>query len=83
MNPLYDKVNTALDEIRPHLKVDGGDIEIVEITDDNILKIKWLGNCEFCNMSMMTMKAGVEEIVKKSVPEIKSIEAVNGVTINE
>ncbi|MEE9437830.1 MAG: NifU family protein [Saprospiraceae bacterium] len=76
---LKERVNIALDTIRPHLKVDDGDIEIVEITDDMILKIRWLGNCEFCSMSVMTMKAGVEQAVLSKVPEIQSIIAVNGV----
>ncbi len=75
---LFDKVNLALDEIRPHLAVDGGNLEVVEITDDLIVKIKWLGNCEHCSMSAMTMRAGVEQAIKSKLPEIKSVEAVNG-----
>lgn len=76
---LANKVDAALDEIRPHLKVDGGNIEIVEITDDMTVRVKWLGNCEFCSMSTMTMKAGVEQAIKSKVPEVRSIEAINGV----
>jgi Fe-S cluster biogenesis protein NfuA len=64
--------------VRPHLAVDGGNIEIVDITDDMTVLIKWLGNCEFCSMSIMTMKAGVEQAIKAKVPEILAIEAVNG-----
>ena len=75
---LFDKVNHALDEIRPHLAVDGGNLEIVEITDDMIVKIKWMGNCEHCSMSAMTMRAGVEQAIKSKLPEIKGVEAVNG-----
>lgn len=75
---LRDKVDAALESLRPHLKVDGGDIEVVEVTDDMTVKVKWLGNCEFCSMSAMTMKAGVEQTLKAKMPEIKSIEAVNG-----
>ena len=81
MSDLISKIESALDDIRPHLAVDGGNVEIVEVTDDNVLKIKWLGNCEGCNMSTMTMKAGIEQAVKNKVPEIVSIEAVNGVPI--
>ena len=77
---LVEKVDAALEEIRPHLKVDGGNIEVVEITDDMRVKIKWLGNCEFCSMSAMTMKAGVEQTLKSKVPEIQSIEAINGIS---
>ena len=75
-----DRVDAALEEIRPHLQVDGGKIEVVEITADMTVKVKWLGNCEFCSMSAMTMKAGVEQTLKSKVPEIRSIEAVNGIS---
>ena len=78
-NQLRARVDKALDSIRPHLAVDGGDVEIVEVTDDMCLKIKWLGNCENCFMSVMTMKAGIEQVVKAQVPEILSVEAINGV----
>jgi Fe-S cluster biogenesis protein NfuA len=75
---LLHKVDTALDSIRPHLKVDGGNVELVNITDDLIVQVKWLGNCQNCNMSVMTMKAGLEMTVKAQVPEINGIEALNG-----
>ncbi len=75
---IFDRVNLALDEIRPHLEVDGGNIVLVEVTDDMVVKIKWVGNCEHCSMSAMTMKAGVEQAIKSRLPEIKSVEAVNG-----
>ncbi|MBK8387886.1 MAG: NifU family protein [Saprospiraceae bacterium] len=75
---LFEKVNKALDDIRPHLAVDEGNIEIVDITQDMHVKVKWLGNCEFCSMSAMTMRAGVEQAIRSRVPEIVSIEAVNG-----
>ncbi|MFZ1750401.1 MAG: NifU family protein [Saprospiraceae bacterium] len=77
-NEMYDKVNLALDEIRPHLAVDGGNIELVEVTEDNIVKIKWMGNCEHCSMSTMTMRAGVEQAIKSRIPQIQSVEAING-----
>lgn len=78
---IKEKVDKALDSIRPHLAVDGGDVEVVEVTDDMQLKIKWLGNCENCFMSEMTMKAGIEEVVKAQVPEIKSVVAINGLNL--
>lgn len=78
---LEKRIDKALDSIRPHLEVDGGDVEIVEVTDDMQLKIKWLGNCENCFMSVMTMKAGIEQVVKAQVPEIKSVVAINGVDL--
>ena len=77
--PLMDQINAALDEIRPHLIVDGGNIEVVELTDEMELKVKWMGNCEFCSMSAMTMKAGVEQAIKQMLPQIKKVTAINGV----
>ena len=75
---LIQKVDAALDSIRPHLKVDGGDVDVVDITEDMTVKVKWLGNCQNCSMSIMTMKAGLEMTVKAQIPEINAIEAVNG-----
>jgi Fe-S cluster biogenesis protein NfuA len=75
---IFNRVNLALDEIRPHLAVDGGNIELVEVTADLVVKIKWLGNCEHCSFSAMTMRAGVEQAIKSRLPEIKAVEAVNG-----
>lgn len=76
---LMDEINAALDEIRPHLIVDGGNIEVVELTEDMELKVKWMGNCEFCSMSAMTMKAGVEQAIKQKLPQIKKVSAINGI----
>ena len=78
---LIERVDKALNNVRPHLKVDGGNVEVVDITDDMILQIKWLGNCESCSMSAMTMRAGIEQTVKGLVPEIASVEAINGMEI--
>lgn len=71
------KVQAAIEQLRPHLHSDGGDMELVEITDDGIVRVQLLGACSDCNMSLMTLKAGLEEAVKKAVPEIISVEAVN------
>ena len=70
---IIQKVEVALNEVRPYLEVDGGDISLVEITDDMIVKIKLLGACESCNVSMMTLKNGVEVAIKKAIPEIKEV----------
>jgi Fe-S cluster biogenesis protein NfuA len=59
------------------LLADQGDIEFVELTDDMIVKVKWLGTCETCSMSSMTMKAGIEFTIKSQIPEINSVVAVN------
>ena len=74
---LTAKVNDALEQLRPFLNADGGDMELVEITDDGVVKVKLLGACGDCSMSLMTLKAGLEEAVKKAAPEIKSVEAIN------
>ena len=78
---LLESIDAALDDIRPHLAVDGGNVKVVEITDDMCIKVQWMGSCETCNMSAMTMKAGVEQAIKSKVPGVVSIEAVNGVGI--
>lgn len=75
------QLDSVLNELRPHLAVDGGDIEVVDVTDDMTVKIKWLGNCINCSMSAMTMKAGVEQTLKSKFPEIQKVEAVNGIAI--
>ena len=61
---LLAQIESALNHVRPHLKVDGGDIEVVDITEDYTVEIKWKGTCESCNMSAMTMKASIEETIK-------------------
>ena len=63
----------------PHLAVDGGNVEVVDITDENVVKIKWLGACEGCSMSAMTMRAGIEQTLKSKLPEVNRVEAVNGI----
>lgn len=73
---LESEVNKALDSIRPYLKEDGGDILLLEITDDLVAKVQFTGTCTHCNMNNMTFKAGVEEAILKHVPAIKSVEAV-------
>lgn len=73
---IKEKINVALEQIRPFLKDDGGDIELIEVTDDNVVKVKFLGACKECSMSPMTLKGGVEEAIKKVIPEIKDVIAV-------
>lgn len=74
---LLEKVETALDNIRPYLKADGGDVKLVEITDEFTVKLELLGTCGSCKMSSMTMKAGIEESIKKLAPEVQSVVAIN------
>tara|TARA_B100001758_G_C18381080_1_gene597244 strand:- start:1561 stop:1812 length:252 start_codon:yes stop_codon:yes gene_type:complete len=70
---IINKIEAALDEIRPYLKSDGGDISLVEITDDYIVKVKLMGACETCHVSMMTLKNGVEVAIKNAVPKVKKV----------
>ena len=74
---LYKKVNNALDSIRPYLKADGGNVELVRVTDDGIVEVKLLGACVGCPMSQMTLRAGVERALIREVPGIRRVEAVN------
>jgi Fe-S cluster biogenesis protein NfuA len=80
---LLDQVEAALDTIRPYLLTDGGNVSIEEITPDNVVKLKLLGSCGSCPMSIMTLKAGLEEAIKKAVPEITGVEAVNLTDIDD
>ncbi len=74
---MLDRVEAALEKIRPFLIADGGNVRVIEITDDMIVRLELEGACGTCPMSPMTMKAGVEETLMKDVPEIKGVEAVN------
>lgn len=74
---LIEKIDAALENIRPYLRTDGGDVKILEVTDDLVVRLELLGACGSCPMSAMTLKAGVEEAIRKAVPQIKSVEAVN------
>ncbi|MGK7392657.1 MAG: NifU family protein [Candidatus Cyclobacteriaceae bacterium M2_1C_046] len=76
-NELYQMVDEAISTIRPYLNTDGGDVRILEITENKIVRLELLGACGSCPMSTMTLKAGVEEAIKKAVPEIKGVEAIN------
>ena len=76
---LLARINDSLNDIRPFLKVDGGNVEVVDVTEDNIVHVRWMGNCETCSMSAMTMKAGIEQAIRNKMPEIKGVIAINGV----
>ena len=60
---IFDKIEEALDQVRPYLESDGGDLRLIEVTDDYVVKVKLLGACSDCQVSMMTLKAGVEQAV--------------------
>ncbi len=80
---LLEQVEAALDTIRPYLLTDGGNVSVEEITPDNVVKLKLLGSCGSCPMSIMTLKAGIEEAIKKAVPEITAVEAINLTDIDD
>ncbi len=73
---MREKVEAALNKIRPMLQADGGNIELVDVSDDGVVKLKLTGACGCCPMSQMTLKMGVERILKQEVPEVKEVVAV-------
>ena len=81
MFTMIERVESALEKIRPFLQSDGGDVKVLEVTDDLVVKLELLGACGTCPMSPMTMKAGVEEAIKREIPEITGVEAVNAETV--
>ncbi|WP_128544646.1 NifU family protein [Larkinella soli] len=76
-NMMIEKVEKALDGIRPYLEADGGNVKVLEVTDDKVVRLELMGACGTCPMSAMTFKAGLEEAILKAVPEIVKVEAVN------
>ena len=80
---LLERVEAALDSIRPYLETDGGNVSVEEITPEGIVRLKLLGSCGSCPMSIMTLKAGIEGAIMKSVPEITGIEAINLTDIDD
>jgi Fe-S cluster biogenesis protein NfuA len=73
---ILEKINKGIDAVRPYLEADGGNVELVEITSDNIVRVRLLGACEGCPFSIMTLKAGIEQAIKKEWPEMKALESV-------
>jgi len=73
---MREKVEQALNKVRPALQADGGDVELVEVGEDGVVKVRLRGACGGCPMSQLTLKMGIERILKKEVPEVKSVEAV-------
>ncbi|HTY22221.1 MAG TPA: NifU family protein [Desulfomonilaceae bacterium] len=74
---MKQEVQAALDIVRPQLQADGGDAELVDVTDDGVVKLRLTGACGGCPMSQMTLKMGIERILKEKVPTVKSVEAVS------
>ena len=73
---MKEKVEAALAQVRPMLQRDGGDVELVEITEDGIAKVRLQGACQGCPMAQVTLQMGIERVLKEMVPDIKSVQAV-------
>jgi Fe-S cluster biogenesis protein NfuA len=72
---LREKIEDALKKVRPSLQADGGDVQLVDVGDDGVVKVKLMGACGGCPMSQMTLKNGIEKILKENVPEVSSVES--------
>ncbi len=70
---MKEKVQKAIDKIRPNLQVDGGDVQLIDVSDDGIVKVKLLGACHGCPMSQMTLKNGIERFLKNEIPEVREV----------
>ena len=73
---MKEKVEAALEKIRPMLMADGGNVDLVDVTEDGVVKLKLTGTCGCCPMSQMTLKMGIEKILKQEVPEVKEVIAI-------
>ncbi len=73
---MKEKVAAVLDKIRPSLQADGGDVVLVDVTDDGIVKVKLTGACSGCPMSTITLKNGIERLLKQEIPAVQSVQAV-------
>ncbi len=76
-NSMFEKVQKALETIRPYLMADGGDVELVRVSDEGIVEVRLTGACSDCPMSQMTLRAGVERALIREIPGIRRVEAVN------
>lgn len=81
MESVVNKIEQALEQIRPYLHQDGGDVEIHSIDEDYNLVLRYLGACETCKMNTFTLRTGIEETIKEHVPEVKTIEAINAIEL--
>ena len=73
---LKERVESALQKVRPSLQADGGDVQLLDVNDDGVVTVKLMGACGGCPMSQMTLKMGIEKVLKQNVPEVKSVESV-------
>ena len=75
---MRDKILTTLRAVRPYLQIDGGDVELVNVTSDGIVQVKLVGACATCPMSIMTLRAGIERALMREIPDVRRVEAVAG-----
>jgi Fe-S cluster biogenesis protein NfuA len=73
---MKEKVQEAINQIRPNLQADGGDVDLIEVTEDGIVKVKLLGACQGCPMSQMTLKKGIQKFLQDKIPEVKEVVSV-------
>ncbi len=73
---MRERVEAALNKVRPSLQADGGDVELIEVTSDGVVKVRLTGACRGCPLSQMTLKAGIEKVLKQEVPEVKEVIAL-------
>lgn len=72
-----ENIELVLKKVRPYLQLDGGDVELIEFTEDYIVKVRLLGNCKGCPLSMMTLRAGIERALMQEIPEVTRIESID------
>ncbi len=75
--PTWEEIEAVLDEIRPALRFDGGDVELVDVQEDGIILVRMIGACSGCGMSLLTLKAGIEKALKNRFPQIKEVKDIN------
>ena len=73
---LRERVENALQKVKPSLQADGGDVQLVDVDDNGVVKVRLVGACSGCPMSQMTLKSGIEKILKQNIPEVKTVESV-------
>jgi Fe-S cluster biogenesis protein NfuA len=73
---MKEKVETALNKIRPSLNADGGDVKLIDVSDDGVVKVQLTGACGGCPMSQMTLKMGIEKVLREEIPEVKEVVGV-------
>ena len=75
---MQERIEKALDRVRPYLQADGGDVKFLRMRPDGVVELQWTGTCLICPMSQLTLRAGVERVIMKELPEVKRVEAVTG-----